>query len=125
MAGTTYVPGMCNIGKEEIKKRNRTGQVGLIALIVLWVFFIWFDIAPIWRLTLFVPALAMSMGFLQAYMHFCVYFGLAHLFNFGTIGMLDSVEQAEFRAKDRHRAWSLIVLGGFISTSVALAGYWL
>jgi len=31
-----YIPGVCNIGTEEIKKRKQAGWIGLIATIVLW-----------------------------------------------------------------------------------------
>ncbi len=118
-----YVPGVCNIGPSEIKKRKQTGWIGFIATIALWAVFVWFDIPAIWRLTLFFPAMISATGFLQAYMHFCVYFGLANLFNFGDVGKTDSVEQAEFRAQDRRKAWQIIIHAIFIGIAVALIAY--
>jgi len=104
-----YIPGVCNIGPAEIKKRKQAGLIGFIVTVVLWVLFIWFDISSIWRLTLFIPAMMSATGFLQAYMHFCAYFGFASLFNFGDVGKTDSVQQAEFRVKDRKKAWRIII----------------
>jgi len=118
-----YIPGVCNIGHEEIKKRKQAGWMGLIATALLWAAFIWFDISSIWRLTLFFPAMMSATGFLQAYMHFCAYFGFASLFNFGDVGKTDSVQQAEFRAKDRRRAWQIIIYSVLVGVIAAFLAY--
>ena len=118
-----YVPGVCNIGPAEIRKRKQSGWIGLVATIALWAIFIWFDIPPIWRLALFLPAMMSATGFLQAYMHFCVYFGFWNLFNFGDVGKTDTVQKAEFRAKDRRRAWQIIIYSILIGLAVALFAY--
>jgi len=118
-----YIPGVCNIGPAEIKKRKQAGWLGLVATIILWMAFIWFDVPSAWRLLLFFPAMMSATGFLQAYMHFCAYFGFASLFNFGDVGKTDSVSQAEFRAKDRRRAWQIIIYSILIGLAAALVGY--
>ena len=118
-----YITGVCNIGPEEIKKRKQAGWIGLVATVLLWAVFIWFDVAVPWRLLLFFPAMMSATGFLQAYMHFCAYFGFASLFNFGDVGKTDSVSQAEFRAKDRRRAWQIVIYSILIGLAVALVGY--
>ena len=120
-----YIPGVCNIGEEEIKKRKQSGWVGLVATIVLWALFIWFDIPSIWRLTLFIPAMMSATGFLQAHMHFCAYFGFASLFNFGNVGKTDSVQQTEFRAKDRRRAWQIIAYSILIGLAFTAFAYYI
>lgn len=120
-----YIPGVCNIGDEEIKKRKQAGWMGLAATVVLWGIFIWLDTAPVWRLPLFFPALMSATGFLQAYMHFCAYFGFASLFNFGDVGKKDSVQQAEFRAKDRKKAWQIVIYSFLIGIAVAGLAYFL
>ena len=63
-----------------------------------------------------------AVGFFQAYTHFCVYFGLAALFNFGDLGKTDSVQQAEFRALDRKKAWKIIFSAILAGGVVALVG---
>ncbi|MFA5932410.1 MAG: hypothetical protein WC793_03490 [Candidatus Paceibacterota bacterium] len=115
-----YIPGVCNIGPAEINKRKQAGWIGLIATIALWVIFIWFDIPSIWRPTLFLPAMMSATGFLQAYMHFCAYFGFASLFNFGDVGKTDSVFQAELRAKDKRKAWQIIIYAVLIGIAIAI-----
>ena len=118
-----YIPGVCNIGPEEIKKRKQAGWMGFIATVALWAVFVWFGVAPAWRLLLFFPAMMSATGFLQAYMHFCAYFGFASLFNFGDVGKTDSVSQAEFRAKDRRRAWQIIIYSVLIGLIISLTAY--
>mgnify|MGYP001766258656 CR=1 FL=1 len=122
-AQNKYIPGVCNIGDEEIKKRKQAGWGGLIATIVLWGLFIWFNTPQIWRLTLFFPAMMSAMGFLQAYMHFCAYFGFASLFNFGDVGTTDSIQQAEFRAKDKKKAWQIVMYSVLIGLAVAIIAF--
>ena len=118
-----YIPGVCNIGNEEIKMRKRAGWFGAVATVILWIVFIWLDTPHIWRLTLFVPAMMSATGFIQAYSHFCAYFGFTSLFNFGNIGKTDSVEQAEFRAQDRKRAWQIVVHSMLIGLAVSFIAY--
>ncbi|MCP6719206.1 MAG: hypothetical protein KJI71_03175 [Patescibacteria group bacterium] len=118
-----YIPGVCNIGPEEIKKRRQTGWIGLIATVALWMLFIWLDIPRIWRLALFFPAMMSAVGFLQAYMHFCAYFGFASLFNFTEIGKTQTIEQSEFHTKDRRKAWQIIIYSVLIGLTVSLIAY--
>ncbi len=120
-----YIPGVCNIGPDEIQMRKRTGWFGLVATIILWGAFILLNIPAVWRLTLFIPAMMSATGFLQAYMHFCAYFGFASLFNFGELGKKDSVSQAEFRKKDRRKAWQIVIYSILIGIVVAALGYYL
>ena len=118
-----YIPGVCNIGPAEIKKRKQAGWMGLIATVLLWAAFIWFDVPSAWRLLLFFPAMMSATGFLQAYMHFCAYFGFVSLFNFGDVGKTDSVQQAEFRVKDRKKAWQIIIYSVLIGAAAAFLAY--
>ena len=56
-------------------------------------------------------------------MHFCAYFGFASLFNFSDVGKTDSVSQAEFRAKDRRKAWQIIIYSVLVGAAVAFLAY--
>lgn len=120
----SYVPGVCNIGPAEIKKRIRTGWFGLIITIALLIYFGWNEVEQGWRVAIFIPSMLAAMGLLQGYMRFCVYFGLAHLFNFGDAGQTDTVTQAEFRAKDRKKSWQIILYAALIGGGVTLFAWW-
>ena len=120
----SYVPGICNIGKAEIKMRRALGWLGAVLCVALWIAFAVLEVAPAWRLTLFLPAFLAAMGHLQAAWHFCAKFGLGGVFNFGpSIGQTDTVEQAEFRRQDRRRALQIIGLSTLIGIVVAAAAY--
>ncbi len=121
-----YVPGVCNIGKREIKKRKQAGWAGLIITVILLGLLIYFDKPRPWRLVIFIPAMIMAIGFLQARMHFCAYFGMQGVFNFSPeIGKTDTVEQAEFRALDRRKGWQIITYSAIIGAVVAIISYYL
>lgn len=121
-----YIPGVCNIGKSEIKRRKQAGWSGLIITVILLGLLIYFDMPRPWRLVIFIPAMIMAIGFLQARMHFCAYFGMHGVFNFSPdIGKTDTVEQAEFRAMDRRKAWQIIAYSAIIGAVVAIIFYYL
>lgn len=118
-----YIPGTCNIGADEIIRRQRSGWISLAATIVLWVAFIWFNVDPVWRVALFIPATLAAMGFFQAFMHFCAYFGFGSLFNLGDVGRTDTVIQAEHRRQDRRKAWQIVGYAVVMGVVVAYLGY--
>ncbi len=119
-----YIPGVCNIGPAELRRRKQTGWIGLVTTILLWFAFFAFDAPALWRLLLFIPATITAVGFLQAAMHFCAAFGILGVFNFGPkVGITDTVEQAEFRRKDRQKALLILLYTVLIGIATAVAGY--
>ncbi len=121
-----YIPGACNIGRSETRRRKQTGWIGLVATILLYALLVYTGAPRILRLFIFIPAMMAAIGFLQARMHFCAYFGMRGVFNFSEdIGKTDTVEQAEFRAMDRRRAWQIIIYSLIVGIIVAAAGYYL
>lgn len=120
-----YIPGVCNIGREEIKRRKTAGWTGLILTIVTIILLSMLDAPKAWRLLVFIPAVMGANGFIQAYNRFCVYFGFGHLFNFGDVGKTDSIEQKEFRKKDRARAWQLLSYALGVGLVITVAVYFL
>jgi hypothetical protein len=121
-----YIPGVCNIGPAEINRRRQAGWFGLIATLFIWVAFWIFGVSAPWRLLLFFPAMMSAIGFLQAAMHFCAAFGTLGVFNFGSeVGKTDSVEQAEYRRKDREKVFQISLYSALIGLAVALVGYFL
>jgi hypothetical protein len=121
-----YVPGVCNIGPAEIKRRRQGGWLGLGATILLWAAFWYFRVPAPWRLLLFFPAAMSATGFLQAALHFCAGFGMRGVFNFGpSVGKTETVEQAEFRRKDQRKAIQIFLYSVLIGIVVAIAGYFI
>ncbi len=121
-----YVPGVCNIGKNEIAKRQTSGWIGLIFTVGFFGLFAYLEVPHFWRLFIFIPTTASAAVFLQAGMHFCAYFGLQGAYNFSPeIGKTDFVDYAEYRAKDRKKAWQIILYSAAIGIIAALIAYYL
>lgn len=121
-----YVPGVCNIGPAEIRRRLQSGWVGLGATILLWAAFVMFRVPAAWRLLVFIPAMTGATGFLQAGLHFCAAFGMRGVFNFvSAVGKTETVEQAEFRRKDRRKAGLIALYAALIGAAAAIGAFFL
>lgn len=120
-----YISGVCNIGPEE-RKRRRNGAIysGILTIAEIIILSV-FRVNPLWRLTLFIPAASLGVGFLQWYNKFCVAFGLMGVFNFGDIGTTFSVEQRQDLKRDRTKARRMILLGIVFGLICAVCFYFL
>ena len=117
-----YVAGVCNIGKEEQNLRMLSGWIGTGLTVAGGLAFVAFGVPAAWRLTLILPASLAATGFLQAGMHFCAGYGLKGVFNVASeVGVTRTVEQAEFAAKDRAKAFQIFGLSVLIGAAAALA----
>lgn len=119
-----YIPGICNIGPAERRRRRIGGFLGAVVAVVGAVLLIISSIDWYWRLSLVVPATGAAIGLLQDAMHFCVGFGMRGIFNVrNSVGKTDSVDQAEYRRKDRAKArhimgYSLVI--GLLFTGIVI-----
>src|SRR6476659_232900 len=95
--GGDYQPGVCNIGPAEIARRRRSGHVGAIASVVLLAVLMAFDVPPLARLLVALPAAIAASGYLQAHFHFGAGFGARGVFNFGPLGSTDTVVDPQSR----------------------------
>ena len=120
-----YIPGVCNIGKEEMKRRKIAALSSLAVTVILIVVLLLLPENRLWRLTLFVPVTSFAVSFQQWYFHFCVAFGIKGIFNFGNLGKSDTIQQAEFRKKDRAKAWQMINTGIVAGIIASLVFYYL
>jgi hypothetical protein len=119
-----YIPGVCNIGRDEVRWRKVLGWLGLVCTVGLWAFFVYAKASPLARLWVFGPALMSAIGFIQAARGFCVKYGLGGAFNFSrNVGATNAVEQAEFRRQDRRTSIQIITLSLLAAALVALAAY--
>ena len=105
-----YIPGVCNIGVREIRRRQLVGGIGLFLTITTVFGFYHQHSSQIARLGTFLPALVMSIGYLQARKKFCLGFGISGLFNFGSLGNAKRVISEADRKIDREAAIRLFFL---------------
>ena len=111
-----YVPGTCNIGQGEVKRRQAVAIFGLILIVISAAGILATDQDRGARLSIFIPALIFSIGFVQSRKKFCLAYGLAGTFNFGKLGQISKVQSPEDKKADRKTAVFILC------QSIALAG---
>jgi len=103
-----YIPGTCNIGKGEIRQRQIVALVGFALSIAAFIALIATDAPRSARLTIFIPLLVASIGWVQSRKKFCLAYGFMGTFNFGKLGRLSKVADSASRAADRKTALSIL-----------------
>ena len=78
-----YVPGVCNIGPWEIRRRRLFGILGLATGLVLFVALTARGAPPLARLVLLFPFWGGTFSWLQARRRFCAAFAMDGITNFG------------------------------------------
>lgn len=115
-----YVPGVCNIGPQEIARRRILGWVSLAITIALVLILVLTKVNPWWRLFVFFPAGLSASGFLQARSHFCSGFARVGAYNFGPAGQTTKIEDEESRKKDRRKGNQITLYAALIGAAVAV-----
>ena len=103
-----YIPGTCNIGKGEIRQRQLVALFGIFLTVSSATALLATDQSRTSRLTIFIPALVFSVGFVQSRSKFCLAYGLAGTFNFERLGKITKVQSVEDRKADRKTAISIL-----------------
>ena len=115
---TRYIPGVCNIGQIEVRRRFRIGFVGL-ALMVAWILTIeLLKLPSLFKLGLFIPAFYTLSGFLQAFGKFCFIYGWKGVSSFAGRRKFENIAEKEYQKKDRKRAESFIMIVTFSSVII-------
>jgi len=120
MPEVQYIPGTCNIGKGEVRKRQLAALVGLFFSVSTLLAFSTVETTTAVRLGIFFPLMVASVGFVQSRSKFCLAYGFAGTFNVGKMGDIKRVASKEDRAADRKTA--LVILGkSFLLAALATA----
>jgi hypothetical protein len=111
-----YVPGACNIGSREILRRRVVGIAALVfAMVSGYTLLAADEIGRTARLGIFFPLLVSAIGFIQARNKFCLAYGLAGTFNFGKIGDMERVFDAESKKSDRRKAIAILIQAALVA----------
>jgi hypothetical protein len=108
MPEVQYIPGSCNIGKGEVRRRQLVALVGLFFSISTLLAFNTVDAPTEIRLGIFFPLMVASVGFVQSRSKFCLAYGFAGTFNVGKMGDIKRVTSKEDRAADRKTALAIL-----------------
>ena len=118
MSNAVYIPGVCNLGKSEIRQRKLVGLVGLFFSVSSLIGLIAIGATREARLGIFLPLMVASIGFVQVRSKFCLAYGLAGTFNLGKLGDISRVSDPINRSADRATALK-IFLKSFLLASIA------
>ena len=105
----SYVPGSCNLGKSEIRRRQFVALLGLFLTGSTLAGLIGTDAPSSARWGLFVPLMVFSVGFIQSRKKFCLAYGFMGTFNLGKLGDLSRVQSLEDRKADRRTALKILI----------------
>lgn len=116
-----YVPGVCNIGKEEELLRKNIAVISFAVSLIYLILIISFNLIPIIKIFIFIPIFISIISFLQYKMHFCAEFGILGKYNStNKIGETIGVEQSEYLRLDRIKALKILSYSLLISVAVTL-----
>ena len=113
-----YIPGTCNIGKGEIRQRQLVALFGIFLTVSSATALLATDQSRTSRLSIFIPALVFSIGFVQSRSKFCLAYGFAGTFNFERLGKITKVQSAEDRKADRKTAISILLKSAAVAALI-------
>jgi hypothetical protein len=123
MSADTYIPGSCNIGKGEIRRRQVVALIGAVLSAFTLAGLISTSAAPGARLGIFIPLLVASIGWIQSRKKFCLAYGFMGTFNFGKLGQLSKVSDKSAQAADRKTALSILAQSLSLAAILTLIVY--
>ena len=116
----SYVPGTCNLGKAEIRRRQFVALLGLFLSTSSFIGLVATDAARTARFSLFIPLMVFSVGFVQSRKGFCLAYGLMGTFNLGKLGDITRVQSAEDRKADRKTALVILMQSAALAAALTL-----
>ena len=119
-SNTQYMPGSCNIGKNEIRQRQVVALIGAILTLVAGAGLLSNEDPNPPRFFIFFPALIFAIGFVQSRKKFCLAYGFAGTFNFGKLGKASRVASAADRKADRKTAINIFLQSAGLALGITV-----
>ena len=114
----SYVPGTCNLGKAEIRRRQLVALIGAVLTLSSFAGLLAADTANSARWSLFAPLMVFSIGFIQSRKKFCLAYGLMGTFNLGKLGDITRVQSPEDRKADRKTAITILLQSALLALAL-------
>ena len=115
-----YIPGTCNLGKDEIRSRQIVALFGLFLTISSVIGILAADQGRSVRFSIFIPAMIFSVGFVQSRSKFCLAYGFAGTFNFERLGKISRVSSVEDRKADRKTAIIILLKAAALAAVITV-----
>lgn len=116
-----YIPGTCNLGKSEVRRRQIVALIGAAFSISSGVTLASSDVSTIGKFSIFLPLMVFAIGFVQSRKKFCLAYGLAGTFNLGKMGEISKVQNPLDRAADRKTALIILLQSAALALVLAIA----
>jgi hypothetical protein len=116
-----YIPGTCNLGKSEVRRRQIVALIGAAFSISSGVTLASSDVSTIGKFSVFLPLMVFAIGFVQSRKKFCLAYGLAGTFNLGKMGEISKVQNPADRATDRKTALVILAQSAALALALTLA----
>jgi len=110
-----YVPGSCNLGKAEVRRRQIVALIGAALTVSSFIGLQATDTPNSARWSLFAPLMVFSVGFIQSRKKFCLAYGLMGTFNLGRLGDISRVQSPEDRKADRKTATIILIQSALLA----------
>lgn len=118
----SYEPGVCNIGRRQVRLRYLLGAIGFAAAAAYLPWFVTSGLPDPYLLAVFFPLLIGFEGVLQGRTRFCATFGISGVYDFaGSGGRRGRVEEEEARRRDLRKAVRIhlySLLGAVLATLI-------
>ena len=119
-----YIPGVCNIGPQELKSRKKSVIIGIILTLITVTMVHYYQPAEkLVHLAVFIPLCVVFISGLQVIFRFCVAFGLLGMFSFNGERHKMTADQKDYLKADQIMAIKLI-LGGAALSAIITAFYY-
>jgi hypothetical protein len=116
-----YIPGTCNLGKSEVRRRQIVALIGAAFSISSGVTLASSDVSTIGKFSVFLPLMVFAIGFVQSRKKFCLAYGLAGTCNLGKMGEISKVQNPADRAADRKTALVILAQSAALALALTLA----
>lgn len=118
-----YIPGSCNIGKGEIRRRQVVALAGAVISATSLVGLLSSDAVRGARFSLFIPLMVFAIGFVQSRKKFCLAYGFMGTFNFGKLGQISRVSDPISKKVDRKTALTILAQSTALALGLTLATF--
>ena len=120
MSSPQYIPGSCNIGSGEIRRRQVVAIIGAILSISSFITLLMAGAPRNARYGIFVPLMIVSVGWVQSRSKFCLAYGFAGTFNMGKLGDVSRVADKASKAADRKTAITILLKSIILALAITL-----
>lgn len=120
-----YIPGTCNLGKAEIRRRQLVALIGLVLSLSALIGLVIGDAPRGARWSLFGTWLIFAIGFIQSRKKFCLAYGFLGTFNLGKMGDISRVQSPEDRRADRKTAFTILAQGVLLALALTVLSVYL